>query len=582
MYARQARCSSAVSQRGRRKAGHPRPGALSAYHVTYPSRPVQATTSIGLAAGHRARWGNVTARCRRPQEPQAGWRGLTRCAGSPRSAWCSTTAPRCCCFLRGTSCTSGSTSASTASSCSSWSAATSCRRRWSARAVRARRSGPAAGSGCTRCTRRPSCWPPSPTGPGTARSGAPSTIPLHVGPRLAAHAAEPAHRPQRAERYVDPLLRDGLLPAARGAVQLGRARRSGWYAPTFAVGAVALGGVLPMAALARWSRHYGHGPLWLNVTADALILAGIVRGRPTSAGRAAWAGLVAALTALVLVSVNQGSPYPWSGCVILALMFTGTLIYRAEQGQLNAAALAAGIGASPSSRSPRPRGSGTAARIRATSGRSSGRPRSCSPGATFGLGLAARHRKVPRWCAWLGMISYSVYLLHPLVFDAYRSMSPRCTARTRCRSRRCCSSRCVAVIIAAQRADLLQRREADAAAGPPVGRACARATPPVSPPPPARDGRPGPRLTPGRGRRGRRGRRNRRRGGGAERVEQQRGGRRVRRLAVADRDHDRAGCRAAARCARPGCGPPAAPARAAASRRGRPSPGPARRRSRRW
>ena len=43
-------------------------------------------------------------------------------------------------------------------------------------------------------------------------------------------------------------------------------------------------------------------------------------------------------------------------------------------------------------------------------------------GATFGLGLAVQHRKVPRWCAWLGMISYSVYLLHPLVFDAYRSV----------------------------------------------------------------------------------------------------------------------------------------------------------------
>ena len=42
--------------------------------------------------------------------------------------------------------------------------------------------------------------------------------------------------------------------------------------------------------------------------------------------------------------------------------------------------------------------------------------------ATFGLGMAARNRKVPRVAAWLGVISYSVYLLHPLVFDAYRDV----------------------------------------------------------------------------------------------------------------------------------------------------------------
>jgi hypothetical protein len=43
-------------------------------------------------------------------------------------------------------------------------------------------------------------------------------------------------------------------------------------------------------------------------------------------------------------------------------------------------------------------------------------------GATFGVGLAVRRWRVPRWCAWLGMISYSVYLLHPLVFNLYRSI----------------------------------------------------------------------------------------------------------------------------------------------------------------
>ena len=50
-------------------------------------------------------------------------------------------------------------------------------------------------------------------------------------------------------------------------------RRSGSYATVFAVAAVALGGVLPMAALTDWAGHADHGGLALNATADALVLA---------------------------------------------------------------------------------------------------------------------------------------------------------------------------------------------------------------------------------------------------------------------------------------------------------------------
>ena len=199
----------------------------------------------------------------------------------------------------------------------------------------------------------------------------------------------------------------------------GAHRRSGWYASGFAVAAVALGGVLPMSALAHWSRTPGHSVLVLVLVTDALILTGLILavGSRTWAARAGAS--VAALTALVLMLVNQNYPYPWSGPVILALMFTGTLLYRAEQrqvGRATAAAVALGVLA-------------LATLAGVWHGARYGHHWEVQwvtsvllAGATFGLGLAVRRWRLPRWCAWLGMISYSLYLLHPLVFDAYRQI----------------------------------------------------------------------------------------------------------------------------------------------------------------
>ena len=44
-------------------------------------------------------------------------------------------------------------------------------------------------------------------------------------------------------------------------------------------------------------------------------------------------------------------------------------------------------------------------------------------GLTFGAGLAFRHVRWPRALTWLGLISYSVYLLHPLVIEVYHHFS---------------------------------------------------------------------------------------------------------------------------------------------------------------
>ncbi len=207
-----------------------------------------------------------------------------------------------------------------------------------------------------------------------------------------------------------------------GLFSWGVHRRSGWYATAFAVGAVALGGILPMAALGHWSNRPGDdGALVLNAITDALLLAGLgltvlSRSWPAKAGAS-----LAAVVALVLVTFNQGYPYPWSGCVILALMFTGTVIYRAEQRSAANRQLLTGVFVVLVFVGLTVAGDWHGARYGyhwqvqwATS--------VLLAGATFGVGLAVRRMRIPRWCAWLGVISYSVYLLHPLVFDAYRSI----------------------------------------------------------------------------------------------------------------------------------------------------------------
>ncbi|WP_433499019.1 acyltransferase family protein [Sphaerimonospora sp. CA-214678] len=120
--------------------------------------------------------------------------------------------------------------------------------------------------------------------------------------------------------------------------------------------------------------------------------------------------LAGAVLALMLVTLN-GRLSPWFGLSILAVMFTGTVLYRAEHGQVHwqTAALTAG----------------SVLLIVVTQGwlhpdETEGGPISwtismLSAAVAFGFGMVVLRRRTPKWLSLLGLTSFSVYLLHPLV-----------------------------------------------------------------------------------------------------------------------------------------------------------------------
>ena len=112
-------------------------------------------------------------------------------------------------------------------------------------------------------------------------------------------------------------------------------RHSAGYALTAVIGAVALGGILPLEGLA-----HTFGSRRVAIAADVLLFIGLllaVSGRrvPRMAGAA-----IGAVTGLTLLLFNTSYPYNWSGLTILALMFTGTMLYRAERGEFSRVAAA--------------------------------------------------------------------------------------------------------------------------------------------------------------------------------------------------------------------------------------------------
>lgn len=192
-------------------------------------------------------------------------------------------------------------------------------------------------------------------------------------------------------------------------------RASTGFAAGFAAASLALGGILPQVAL---SHSFAGARVVAAATAVAVGagLAGAVSGRRhLRAGGAA----LAAGTAIVLLAFNQRVS-PWQGLAILAMMLTGTALYRADQrqaGRAKAVAAAAAVVALAVAS-----GLWHLWQVHGPAMVLYQRQWATSlllAGATFAVGMACRRCKVPRFLAWLGTISYSVYLMHMLLIDLF-------------------------------------------------------------------------------------------------------------------------------------------------------------------
>ncbi|MFC4010133.1 acyltransferase family protein [Nonomuraea purpurea] len=190
---------------------------------------------------------------------------------------------------------------------------------------------------------------------------------------------------------------------------------------TLAMAGVLVGGALPAGAL---SRAFG-GDVVVLVTTVVLVagLAAILLGghRVRLCGAAAVAVL-----AIVLLAVNSRIG-AWQSLAILSTMFAGTALYRLDQGQLRRRTASWMIGLVPvvSIGAAIWFGPGWGmSEEQALAFRWSWSAAVALAWLTFVAGRLLRSAAMPGFLVRLGLISYSVYLLHPLAIQVLRRIVP--------------------------------------------------------------------------------------------------------------------------------------------------------------
>jgi peptidoglycan/LPS O-acetylase OafA/YrhL len=206
------------------------------------------------------------------------------------------------------------------------------------------------------------------------------------------------------------------------ALFIGGMHRSG---PGIALGlgmaAVVFAPVLPALALS----HSTAGARWVVGTAAVALVVGIACAVRAGRGSRLAGAIVLGGLAVVLFVGNQRAGM-WEGLVIVAVMFTGTTIYRAEHGDLDRGKALAVIGSvwvlaligGVWNFRLWPHVTGTVER----QFQQSWAMAILMTGATFGIAWLLRRRRFPRPLEWVGLVSYSIYLMHTVLLSAFHQI----------------------------------------------------------------------------------------------------------------------------------------------------------------